>query len=153
ALNSPQERTRWGAARVFATHFATLARRPEFSRALLGRVNDASVPVRMQAVKGLWQFWFWTPDTGVRDTIEDGFLEAIAAPQHPWMERNLREAIYNIADENIRYLYNNWVPLLATEQDRQRAIMGRLAVEDRLAGKFAKVLEDGGDRQKKVLLT
>src|SRR5262249_16722953 len=96
--------------------------------------------------------WFWTPETGVRDAIEDGVLEALADPQHPWVERNLREGIYNIADENIRYLYNNWVPLLATESDRQRAIAGRLAVEERLAGKFAKVLESGGDRQKRMLL-
>ena len=36
----------------------------------------------------------------------------MARPQHPWVERNLREGVYNLADENIRYLYNNWVPLL-----------------------------------------
>src|SRR5207244_2681893 len=40
------------------------------------------------------------------DRIEDTFLEAMASPQHPWVERNLREGIYNIADENIRYFYN-----------------------------------------------
>src|SRR6266566_5971934 len=33
-----------------------------------------------------------------------------------------------------------------------RAIQGRLAVEERLAGKFAKVLESGPDAQRKVLL-
>jgi hypothetical protein len=106
----------------------------------------------MQALKGLWQYWFWTPDSAAKDRIEDTFLLAMTSPQHPWVERNLREGIYNIADENIRYFYNNWIPLLASPADRTRVIQGRLAVEERLAGKFAKVLETGPDTQKKMLL-
>ena len=61
----------------------------------------------------------------------------MAKPQHPWISENLSDALYNLADENIRYLYNNWVPLLGTEQDRERAIRGRLSVEAQLAGKIA----------------
>jgi hypothetical protein len=68
------------------------------------------------------------------------------------VERNLREGLYNLADENIRYLYNNWVPLMGRQEDRDRAIRGRLAVESRLATKFAAVLEQGPDPQKKELL-
>ena len=70
----------------------------------------------------------------------------------PGCRANLREAIYNLADENIRYLYNNWVPLLGQQEDRDRAIRGRLAVESRLAAKFAAVLERGPESQKKELL-
>jgi hypothetical protein len=106
----------------------------------------------MQALKGLWQFWFWTPDDAVKSKIEDVFLSSITGPQHPWVEQNLREGIYNIADENIRYLYNNWVPLLARDADRERVIAGRLKIEDRLASKFARVLADGSNAQRKVLL-
>jgi hypothetical protein len=152
ALASKDERTRWGATRVFATHFAGLARRAELGRALLARAEDRAPTVRMQALKGLWQFWYWTPDMEVRDAIENAFLAGLKAPAHPWVERNLREGIYNIADENIRYLYNNWIPLLGTAADRERAIRGRLRVEDRLATKFAAVLEHGSDLQKKNLL-
>jgi hypothetical protein len=65
----------------------------------------------------------------------------------------LQNAIYNLADENIRYLYNNWVPLLARQDDRDRVIRGRLAVEARLADKFATVLESGPASQKRQLLT
>jgi len=79
-------------------------------------------------------------------------LAAIAQPQHPWIESNLHSAIYNLADENIRYLYNNWVPGLAKEQDRDRVIRGRLAIESHLAEKFSVVLETGSDLQKKQLL-
>jgi hypothetical protein len=152
ALCSKDDRVRWGATRVFATHFAALARRSEFAQPLIALIEDPVPTIRMQALKGLWQFWFWSADSGIKSAIEDAFLTAMARPQHPWVERNLREGIYNLADENIRYFYNNWVPLLARQEDRTRAIEGRLAVESRLAGKFATVLEKGSDRQRRMLL-
>ena len=152
SLAATSDRTRWGATRVFATHFAALARRPDVARPLAALAADPVPSVRMQALKGLWQFWFWSADDSAKGLIEDTFLEAMAKPQHPWVRRNLREGIYNLADENIRYLYNNWVPLLARPEDRERAIRGRLAVEDRLATKFDAVLENGSDLQRKELL-
>ena len=152
ALGSTDDRTRWGATRVFAQHFAALARRPEFAPPLLHLVEDPAVTVRMNAVKGLWQFWFWSADLPVKNRIEDTLLGAMAQPQPEWVESNLRAAIYNLADENIRYLYNNWVALLGQPADRERAIRGRLAVEARLAGKFAGILQNGADPQKKELL-
>ena len=154
ALSSPDDRTRWGATRVFATHFSALARRPEFASALSPLVTDSVATVRMQAIKGLWQFWFWTPDPAVKERIENRIFDALVQPQqHPWVARNLREAVYNIADENIRYLYNNWVPLLAHQEDRDRAIEGRLRVEGRLATKFANTLTNGSVGAKKTLLS
>ena len=65
----------------------------------------------------------------------------MAQPQHPWITENLGDALYNLADENIRYLYNNWVPLLGNDQDRERAIRGRLSIEAQLAEKIARVLD------------
>ncbi len=152
ALSASDERIRWGATRVFAEHFAALARRPEFAPPLLRMAEDPAVTVRMNAVKALWQFWFWSPNPQVKNRIEDTLLSAMAQPQPEWAESNLRDAIYNLADENIRYLYNNWVALLGQQTDRERAIRGRLAVEDRLAGKFATVLDRGTQPQKKELL-
>ncbi|MEO7142122.1 MAG: HEAT repeat domain-containing protein [Bryobacteraceae bacterium] len=152
AMSSANARTRWGAARVFAHHFAALARRDDAIAALEKMTSDPVLAVRMEAVKGLWQSWFWNADPAVRGRIEDTVLAEIGQPQHPWIEENLRAAVYNLADENIRYLYNNWVPLLGREEDRDRAIRGRLAVEAQLAQKFAAVLTNGGDTQKKTLL-
>jgi hypothetical protein len=103
-------------------------------------------------VRGLWQLWFWTPDASTKNQIEDTLLAAIATPQPPWVASNLSDAIYNLADENIRYLYNNWVPLLGRPADREHAIEGRLEIEDRLAAKFAAVLDGPSDLQKKFLL-
>jgi len=151
ALAARNERTRWGATRVFATHFSYVVDRVHLD-ALLALLHDPSPVIRMQAIKGLWQWWFWDAHGDSRSRIEDAILSAMAEPQHPWVERNLREAVYNIADENVRYLYNNWVALLPENTLRDRAVKGRLTVEQELAGKFARVLETGSDRQKKILL-
>ncbi len=152
ALRSADDRTRWGATRVFAAHFSALGKRPEMAAALGKLLDDPVVAVRMQAAKGLWQFWFWAPDVPTKGLIEDTILTAIGKPQPAWVERNLLDAVYNLADENIRYLYNNWVALLPRQEDRERAIRGRLDVESRLAVKFAGVLEQGSDQQRKTLL-
>jgi HEAT repeat protein len=151
ALSARNERIRWGATRVFATHFSYVVDQVH-PDPLLALLYDPSPVIRMQAIKGLWQWWFWDARGESRSRIEDAILSAMAEPQHPWVERNLREAAYNIADENVRYLYNNWVALLPKNALRDRAVRGRLAVEQELAEKFARVLETGGDRQKKILL-
>ena len=152
ALASKDDRTRWGATRVFAQHFAAIAKRPEFGAALAKRVADPVASVRMQAVKGLWQFWYWTADAATKELIEDTLLAAMGQPQPAWVASNLNDAVYNLADENIRYLYNNWVALLPSAEDRDRAVRGRLTVESRLATKFAAVLETAPPPQKKRLL-
>ncbi|BDC49349.1 hypothetical protein F183_A16650 [Bryobacterales bacterium F-183] len=152
ALTKGDERTRWGATRVFAQHFAGLASRPGLDTALIEASKAAEPAIRTQALKGLWQMWFWNADPASRSRIEDTFLAQIEKPQHAWVNRNLTEGIYNIADENIRYFYNNWIPLLGRDEDKVRVIKGRLAVESRLADKFAKVLEGNNDYQRKTLL-
>jgi hypothetical protein len=152
AMNSTDDRARWGAARVFSQHFSQLARRPEFEPALAKLANDPAMGVQMMGIKGIWQFWFWTADARIKSDIEDTLLSKMERPQPAWIESNLHDAIYNLADENIRYLYNNWVPLLGQEEDRDRAIQGRLSIEARLANKFAAVLDRGSDAEKKELL-
>jgi hypothetical protein len=152
ALESNDDRIRWGATRVFAVHFSALAKRPELATVLSKLADDPVVTVRMQSIKGMWQFWFWTPDAGAKNAIEDRILAAIAKPQPPWVESNLHDAIYNLADENIRYLYNNWIPLLGQPEDRDRAIRGRLTTESRLAEKFAAIFDGDSAIQKKALL-
>ncbi len=152
ALNSQDTRTRWGATRVFAHHFAAFSRRNDFVAALTKLSSDPFIPTRMDAIRALWQDWFWNADPAVRGRIEDTVLAAMAQPQHPWITENLNDALYNLADENIRYLYNNWVPLLGTDPDKNKAVEGRLAVETQLAEKIARVLETGPDAQKKKVL-
>jgi len=152
ALASRNGRTRWGATRVFAHSFAALARRDEVVLALLPLVSDPIPTVRMASVRALWQSWFWNAHPTTRGDIEDSVLTALGEPQHPWVETNLRAALYNMADENIRYLYNNWVPLMAREGDRRKAIQGRLEVENQFAGKLARVIKSSDAAQQKRVL-
>lgn len=152
ALDSPDARVRWGATRIFATHFAGLAQTPAFADALARHVNDADPAVATQAIKGLWQFWFWSRDEAAKSRIEDALLAGLKGQRHVWPEQALREGIYNVADENIRYLYNNWVPSISREADQKKVIAGRLAIEKRLAEKFAKYLETSNDAARKRLL-
>ena len=153
ALSSRDARERWGATRVFAHHFSALAKRNDVIAALDKKTSDPVLPIQLQAVQGLWQAWFWNADTATRSHIEDTILAELGQSEHPWIEQNLQAAVYNLADENIRYLYNNWVPLLGRQEDRERAIRGRLNTEAQLATKFAAVLEQGPDLQKKRLLS
>jgi hypothetical protein len=152
ALASEDARERWGAARVFAHHFSALARRNEMVAAIEKRMSDPVLAVQLEAVQGLWQAWFWNANPETRGQIEDAVLAGLSHADHSWIEQNLRAAVYNLADENIRYLYNNWVPLLGRQEDQERAIRGRLEIEAQLATKFATVLEHGPDLQKKRLL-
>src|SRR4029453_8309791 len=84
--------------------------------------------------------------------VWDTLLAAMGQPQPALVESNLEVAVYNLGDENVRYFYNNWVALLPSAEDRDRAVRGRLAVESRLATKFAEVLEKAPAPQKRRLL-
>lgn len=152
ALEDPKDRVRWGATRVFATHFAYLAQRADLAERLLRLAQDPVATIRMQALKGLWLWWYWTDDENLRSRIEDLFIARLGEPEHPWVRRNLQEGLYNLADENIRYLYNNWVPLLGTEEDRDRAIRARLLIERRLAEKAARAIKGGNDLRREGVL-
>ena len=152
AMRSADDRVRWGAARVFAHHFATLAKQKDVIVGINELTHDPVVPVRIEAIAALWQSWFWNADPAIRGRIEDTVIAELDEPQHPWVEENLKAALYNLGDENIRYLYNNWVTLLPRPEDRERAIRGRLSVEGQLAEKIARVLETGSDAQKKKVL-
>jgi len=153
ALSSSDDRTRWGAARVFAHHFSALAQQDAVVSALLPLLDDPASTIRMLAARALWQSWFWNGHAGMRGRIEDAVLVALDKPQQPWVETNLEAALYNVADENIRYLYNNWVPLLGREEDRNKAIAGRLALEQQFGEKLARVIATGPVSQKKRVLS
>src|SRR5258708_39016710 len=85
ALESSDDRVRWGATRVFAAHFPALAKRPEIAAALLKLIDDAAVTVRMQAIKGLWQLWYWNADPPTQSLIEESLLSAMSKPQPDWV--------------------------------------------------------------------
>ena len=151
-LGTSDDRTRRGATRIFAAHFRDLSQEFTLADVLLERLDDPDPVVRMQAVKGLWRWWYWRSDLDLRNRIEDRLIAKLATPNHAWVRRNLIEALYVIGDENIRYLYSNWVPALATQERRDRATAAQHATVNRLAEKFTKALDAGSALQREGVL-
>ena len=152
ALDRPDERARWGATRIFAQHFAYLTWRNELAAKLLGLLSDPSIMVRMQAAKSLVPWFYWSKDEDLKDRITDAFIARMSVPEHPWMRRNLIEGFYSLADENVRYLYNNWIGHLANKEDRDRATAGHRQASRKLAERIAHALETGNELQREGLL-
>jgi HEAT repeat protein len=140
ALASPEETTRRGAIRIFTQHFAYLTHDSDLGRKLLECLSDSDPQVRMLAARGAWQWFWWTKDLPLRAKIVDALLDRLAVEKHAYVLRNLREALYNVADENTRYLYNNWIPLLAQEADRDKAIKGQRGQMKMIGDRVAKAL-------------
>ena len=143
ALTSSDDRTRRGATRLFAAHFRDLSQETNLLDPLMQLCGDRDPVVAMQAIKALWKWWYWRADSGVRNRIEDRLIAALAEPRHPWVRRNLIEALYIIGDDNIRYLYQSWVPSLAMAESRRRATAGQHDTVNRLGAKYVAVLEGG----------
>jgi hypothetical protein len=152
ALDDPNERARWGAMRVFAQHFSYLTGNSEIADKLIARLSDPHTPVRMQAAKSLTQWFYWTKDESLRDRIADAFIARMAVNEHPWMRRNLMEGFYSLADENVRYLYNNWIGHLAQKEDRDQAVAAHHEASRRMAERIARALETGNELQREGLL-
>src|SRR2546423_15011096 len=140
-MRSPSERTRWATTLIFAYHSREMAANPALAVALLTLSADSAPMVRMGALQALWQWYYWTEDDSIRARIVDAILARMAQPDHPWVTRNAREALYNVADENVRYLYNNWIPALANQTDRDAAIQAQQARDEMIAGKLAAALD------------
>ena len=152
SLKARAARARWGATRIFAQHFAALADRNELAEQLLGLLYDPQVTVRMQAAKALAQWFYWTKDERLKDRIADAFVARMAVREHPWMRRNLLEGFYSLADENVRYLYDNWIALISQQEDRDRAIKGHHDASRRMAERIARALVTGNELQRDGLL-
>ena len=152
ALTSPDEMMRRGALRVFNQHFAYLTHDGELGRLLLKGLEDADPQVRMLAARALWQWFWWTDDATLRAALVDALIARMAAERHPHVIRNVREAFYNIADENTRYLFNNWVPLLAQPADREKATRAQHDLMKMIADKVAAALSKDDDALRENLL-
>ncbi|MCI0662722.1 MAG: hypothetical protein L0220_16775, partial [Acidobacteria bacterium] len=143
---------RWGATRIFAQHFADLTGRSELAAKLLELLADRSIIVRMQAAKSLIPWFYWSKDEVLKDRITDAFIARMSVPEHPWMRRNLIEGFYSLADENVRYLYNNWIGHLAQKEDRDMATARHRQASHKLAERIARALETGNELQREGLL-
>ncbi len=115
-------------------------------------MNDPDPVVAMQSVKGLWKWWYWQADLSLRNRIEDALIASLSESRHPWVRRNVVEALYIIGDENVRYLFGSWIPSLAQKSDREEAIAAQHATVNRLGAKYAKALRTGNALQREGVL-
>lgn len=154
ALTSPSIRVKRAGLRIFNQHFRFLTSNPRLLNQLLTLVREEKDPIgRMMAVQPLHQWWYWNADYTLRGKILDTLLELLGEEKaHPWVLASAKESLYNITDEDIQYVYNFWVPLLAQEVDRRKAIAGFEAVMKLQAQKIAQALDKASPLQKRQIL-
>ena len=141
ALRSPDDRTRRGATRVFAAHFRELSQETALADPLLERLRRSRSGRRHAGDQGIVAVVVLAGRPGLEGSDRGPLIAGLAEPRHPWVRRNLIEALYIIGDENIRYLYKNWVPSLARAESRRRATEAQHATVNRLGAKYVAALE------------
>ncbi len=142
-VTNQTDRQRWGTARVYTYHAREFGGSMMSARTLAELAKDPNPMVRVQALQALWQIYAWTGGgpAGIDAAFAIGL--AIKDGEHPWVIRNAREGIYNIADENVRYLYNNWIALLADPADREKAAAGQRLADELVVSVLRDRLEKG----------
>ncbi len=145
--------TRRAALLVFQQHFRFWTDDSAILELLLKAMTQDPDPVcRMLASRALWRWWHWAASESVRARIEDALLDALLAEKDSRVVINLQEAVYNVFDENVRYLYNNWIARLARPQWRARAQRAQRQTVRRQAEKLLQRLARADDRQAVRLL-
>jgi HEAT repeat protein len=143
ALGSPDDRTRWGATRLFNQHFRDLTPDTALLAALEHNLNDPVPFVRFEAASGVWRWYYWQVD---QPETRRGTLEAIATRLNTetdaMVRRGLQESVYDLLDENTGYL-SAWVRASSKDDDKERINTGYEAVTRDQAQVLAKVLREG----------
>lgn len=155
ALNSPDDYTRRGAARIFSQYFYHMVPREDVARILVQHVNDPDMLVRIESLKALWRWWYRTPDFALRRQIEHAFLERAAVErENPLVRLNVAQALYNILDDNTVQFHRNWLRDIASSKDRDRAEAARIAeVERPLSVELAAALRSPDVTSRQTVLT
>jgi HEAT repeat protein len=143
ALQSSNARVRWGATQFFNQHFKYVAGDAKLRAALIHDLDDPAAAVRLNAARGLWQWYYWSVDDA---TARDRILEALATRLNTETDATLRravhESIYDVLDENTGYL-EAWVRAASSNQDQGRIREGYEAVVHNQAQVLARVLRSG----------
>ena len=118
-LGSQNPRVRWGATRVFNQHFKYIAEEWPLAEELIRLSKTEKNPaVKMQAIQGLYQWYFWDRSVEHKGRIEEALIAGLGRDEHPWVRRNFIEAYYNTLDDNLRYLYGSWMVRIKRDEDR-----------------------------------
>jgi len=145
ALDSADERTRWGAARVFNQHFKYLSEDWRLGSRLCRLAAEDRVPsVKMAAAHALYQWWFWDRDPSHKAAVEETLAAGLDRDEHPWVRRAFIESYYATLDDNVRYLYGSWLPRVKKAEDRKAIDEGHKAMVRAQAGRFLAAMRKAG---------
>lgn len=145
-LTLTDPRVRRDGLQVLQYHFRFWVGNRTLLDCLLDRLQDDPDPVcRLLVSRTLWKWWYWTPDESARAAIERALVKALLREQNEVVVVNLQEAVYNVCDENVRYLYNNWIPRLARREWQEKAIHAQQATAGRQARLLADALTEAGE--------
>jgi HEAT repeat protein len=140
ALASSDARTRWGATQAFNQHFKYLADDAPLRLALTRDLDDPVPAVRLNAARGLWQWYYWqVEDHDARTGIIAALATRLNTETDPMVRRAVHESLYDALDENTGYL-GAWVEAAATKEDQNKINDGYEAVVRDQAQALAKVL-------------
>jgi len=140
ALASSNARTRWGATQAFNQHFKYLAGDGPLRLALTRDLDDPVPAIRLNAARGLWQWYYWKVDD---HEARSGIIEALATRLNtetdPVARRAVQESLYDALDENTGYLAA-WVEAASKKDDQDKINEGYEAVVRDQAQTLSKVL-------------
>ncbi|MGA8029856.1 MAG: HEAT repeat domain-containing protein [Bryobacteraceae bacterium] len=140
ALQSGNPRARWGATQLFNQHFKYVADDSSLLAALAADLNDPVPAVRLNAARGLWQWYYWAVDNrAARNRILETLAAQLNTEADAVVRRAVHESIYDVLDENTGYL-EAWERTAATEEDQSRIRKGYEAVVRDQAQVLARVL-------------
>ncbi|MBV9155878.1 MAG: HEAT repeat domain-containing protein, partial [Acidobacteriaceae bacterium] len=104
ALQSSDARTRWGATQLFNQHFKYLAGDAQLRSSLIKDLDDPALAVRLNAARGLWQWYYWKTDNReARNDILEALATRLNTESDPTLRRAIHECIYDVLDENTGY--------------------------------------------------
>ena len=152
ALGSQDARVRWGATQLFNQHFKYIADDAKLRSALIHDLDDPAAGVRLNAARGLWQWYYWSVDNREgRNSILEALATRLNTENDPVLRRAVHESIYSVLDENTGYL-EAWVRTAATDQDQNRIRQGYEATVRDQAQVLAKVLRSATPLGKQGIL-
>jgi hypothetical protein len=119
---------------------------------LIKDLDDTVPAVRLNAARGLWQWYYWNTDNReARNSILEALATRLNTEEDPTLRRAIHESIYDVLDENTGYL-EAWVRTAATEQDQDRIHEGYEAVVRDQAHVLAKVLRSANPAGREAIL-
>ena len=153
AMRSSDARARWGAARIFNQHFKYISEEWKLGGELVRMAWHEPVPaVQMQALQGLYQWWFWDRDVEHKKEIEIALANGLGRENHPWVRRNFIEAYYNTLNDNLRYLYGSWMERVKRDEDRAAIGEAHKTNVREQAARFRDAMLKGNERARDGLL-